>query len=243
MKRFPFGLTAAALIAFTVLVGLGVWQVRRLAWKRDLLSKIEALQHAQARPIDAVVVPTARPADLAFRRVRADCASASPAPVVYRYAVHDGAVAWRLLSACRLSRGAYDGIMLDRGVVTRFGGLMAPVRAAFPAPVAVTGVLRAPGPKPMLDAEGVAAPSEVTVVRIVDDAALAKMAKAAGLAHPVPYLLAVESERPPPAGIVPVALPPDIPNNHFIYALTWFAFAGILACFYGALVRRRMRTT
>ena len=93
------------------------------------------------------------------------------------------------------------------------------------------------------DAEVAASGPDMTVVRIVDDAALARMAKASGLARPVPYLLAVENETPSPPGIVPAALPPDIPNNHFIYALTWFAFAGILVCFYGALLRRRMRTT
>ena len=243
MKRFPFGLTAAALIAFSFLIGLGVWQVRRLAWKRDLLTRIEALRHAPARPIDTVVVATARRDDLAFRRVRADCVAAPLAPVVYRYAVYDGAVAWRLLSPCRLAHGAYDGVMLDRGIVTRFGGLMTPAAVAFPAPVAVLGVLRAPGAKPMFDADNAAAPSAATVVRIVDAPALARLAKAAGLARPMPYLLAVESETPPPPGLVPVALPPDVPNNHFIYALTWFAFAGILACFYGALVWRRMRKT
>ena len=32
----------------------------------------------------------------------------------------------------------------------------------------------------------------------------------------------------------------DIPNNHFVYALTWFALAGILAWFYGALLLRRL---
>jgi surfeit locus 1 family protein len=51
----------------------------------------------------------------------------------------------------------------------------------------------------------------------------------------------VESERAAPQGVVPAALPQDIPNNHFVYALTWFALAGILAWFYGALLLRRLR--
>ena len=66
------------------------------------------------------------------------------------------------------------------------------------------------------------------------------MARQSGLAHPAPYLLAVEAETPAPPGITPAALPQDIPNNHFVYALTWFALAGILAWFYVALVWRRL---
>jgi surfeit locus 1 family protein len=63
-----------------------------------------------------------------------------------------------------------------------------------------------------------------------------------GLARPAPYILAVESERPAPAGILPAALPRDIPNNHLVYALTWFALAAILAWFYGAMLVRRLRS-
>jgi cytochrome oxidase assembly protein ShyY1 len=46
--RFPVGLTLASLIAFAILIGLGVWQVKRLAWKTDMLARIEAIQHAPA---------------------------------------------------------------------------------------------------------------------------------------------------------------------------------------------------
>ena len=51
MKR-PGALTSlVALIAFCILIGLGVWQVQRLKWKTDLLRRIDALQAAPARPL------------------------------------------------------------------------------------------------------------------------------------------------------------------------------------------------
>lgn len=46
------------------------------------------------------------------------------------------------------------------------------------------------------------------------------------------------SSAPPP--LLPVAppTPADIPNNHFAYAIQWFAFAAVLLAIYVLLVRR-----
>ena len=77
--------------------------------------------------------------------------------------------------------------------------------------------------------------------RVVDRAALTSLARDAGVSRPAPYLLATESEIPAVAGVVPAALPQDIPNNHLVYALTWFALAGVMAWFYVALLLRRLR--
>ena len=77
------------------------------------------------------------------------------------------------------------------------------------------------------------------VLQAVDGAALALVA-----GHPAaPYYLAVESERPAPTGLTPAPLPQDIPNNHFAYALTWFALAGVLVWMWAGLVIGRMRGT
>ena len=123
MKRVPLGLTIATLLAFILLAGLGVWQLHRLAWKRDLLARIEALNHASAQPIEAVVARPHFDEAAEFVRVSARCApGADPAAVAYRYALRDGAVGWRLLTVCRLTAGPYDGVLLDRGLVRRFTG-------------------------------------------------------------------------------------------------------------------------
>ncbi len=247
MKRFPLALTLATALALALLIGLGVWQLHRLAWKEDLLARIEALRSAPARPAAEVLALAARGDDVAYRRVAATCLPpAGPVRDAYRYALKDGEVGWRLLSACRLDgAGPYDGVVIDRGLVARLAGAMAPSGAPSGAdvarPVQVTGVLRVPGSRPWLGpAETAAAAGGQRTFRVLDKAALAGVAADNGVRRPAPYILAVEAETPTPPGLVPVALPVDIPNNHFVYALTWFALAGILVWFYLALLIRRL---
>lgn len=242
MRRFPVGLTVAAGLAFAILVGLGVWQLQRLTWKEGLLAKVAALRGAPAQPIGRVLARAARGEAVGFVRVRADCAAAHAlSPTVYRYALRDGQVGWRLMSVCALAGAPYDGVLLDRGLVARFAGAMAPAAATFPEPAAVTGVLRSLGAKPLLGGAAASGDAAMTVLRVVDAAALKAVAGRAGLATPAPYLLAVEAETPALAGVTPAALPQDIPNNHLIYALTWFVLAGVLAWIYGATVVNSIR--
>lgn len=245
MKRFPVVLTVVSLIAFGVLVGLGSWQLQRLVWKQGVLARIEALRHAPPRPIDQVMAAAARGEDVDYARAVAHCAPpAAPSPTVYRYALREGQVGWRLLTACHLAVGdagaPYDGVILDRGLVARFTGAMAPSAARFPEPGAVIGVMRALGAKPWLSVDPPPTPARVPALRLVDRDAVRLIAAQSGLRRPAPYVLATESEAPSPPGLRPAALPEDVPNNHLVYALTWFALAGILSWFYGALLLRRL---
>jgi surfeit locus 1 family protein len=237
VKRFPVGLTLVAAFALAVLIGLGAWQLQRLAWKEHLLARIAALQTARPRPIGDALTAAARGEDMAFTRVAATCLPpTSPAPAVYRYALRDGRVGWRLMSSCVLTGAPWPGVVLDRGLVTRFAGQMEPAAATFPATVQVIGVLRAPGRHSFLDAPPSRTPDGALVLQAVDPAALRLVA--GGVTAPL--YLAVESETPAPAGITPAALPQDVPNNHFVYALTWFGLAGVLVWMWAAYVIRRV---
>lgn len=228
----------AAAVGLLVLVGLGTWQLHRLAWKQHLLARIGALSHAPARPVGAVMA-AANGADVGFTRVSADCApGATPKRVIYRYALRDGRVGWRLMGFCPLAAGPWTGVVLDRGLVQRFAGQMSPGPAAFPPAERVTGILRSPGRRSFLDVPPRFEAGDVTL-QALDRTALSLIAGAGQ--RPAPWYLAVESEAPPPAGVSPAPLPQDIPNNHFVYALTWFGLAGVLLWTWAAYVWRRMR--
>jgi surfeit locus 1 family protein len=224
---------------FVALVFLGSWQVQRLAWKEALLAKIAALQHAPAEPLQTALIATG---SQDFRRVSVHCLPGpSIGPSLYRYAVQDGRIGWRLLAACRIDRGPFDGVMLDRGLVTDFTSLTAPKAGAYPPSVNVVGLLRAPGPTPWLGKAMMDSGPGFLALRVADAPSIHHLAAIAGLARPAPYLLAVESETPAARGLAPAAIPVEIPNNHLVYAMTWYALAGILVWFYLAMLFARYR--
>jgi surfeit locus 1 family protein len=232
-------LTLAAAVGLAVLLGLGVWQLQRLAWKTNLLARIAALKHAPARAAIPTLDQAAQGAPVDYIRIKVHCAPiTSPGPATYRYALRGGHVGWRLMGFCALPGAPYAGIVLDRGLVDRFTGRMSPVTAAFPAPVEAVGILRSPGKPSFLDTPPNTIAGGAVMLQSVTQASLDAIARRAGAAGAAPYYLAVESETPAPHGVTPAALPGDIPNNHFVYALTWFGLAGVLVWMWAAYVGR-----
>lgn len=242
MKRFPFGLTIAALTVFVLLVGLGLWQLRRLEETNLNRSRIAALVRAPSEPLESLLA-RARPGDrLDHTRVSLRCESSEvPAPIIYRYSVVDGAVGWRLLAMCRLAAAGYDGIAIDRGHVAALDGAMSPPALSFREPQALTGVLRSLGGMTSFGDTMQSVVAGVRLVRVVDAHAIDAMARPSGLKAPAPYYVVVESETPALEGVTPAPVAEDVPRDNFEYALTWFGLAGALGCVYAALVWRRLR--
>jgi len=254
--RFPVGLTLASLIAFVILIGLGVWQVKRLAWKTDMLSHIEALQHAPAQPLTAAL---AKGGDLEFTRVEIDCPGLGGAPFGTIYAVQDGQIGRRLVSACKGDLGRYDGVLVDRGLITDSTPTNPPVVEGG-ASVHVVGVLRRGDRKPPRDTVQ-AGGGRLTVSGEIGGKAIAPtstiyspapplwfgrhlptVAAYLGVKNPAPYFLMAETPTNPefPA-LRPAAIPTDIPNNHLSYAITWFGLAAALVGVYAALLRKTLK--
>jgi surfeit locus 1 family protein len=212
-RRFPIGLTIAAATLFAIMCGLGMWQLQRAAWRDRELARIAALTHASPRPVGPVLAAAAGGADVSFARVEAQCAPAAPAPAAFHMVTDRGDWIARTLGACRLPVGAYDGLVVDRGFLEASRGSPNPPTLSLPAPGEVVGVLY---PQP-------AGP-------------------ALGLAHPAPYVLAVERETPPAPGVRPAPYPGGASESfQYVgaYAPTWFGLAGVLACVYAAMLWRR----
>jgi len=244
VKRFPFVLTFVALLAFLVLTGLGVWQVRRLAWKENLLARVATLRGAPPQPLETVLARARGGEDVAYHRVSVRCANPDgQTPVIFLYGIHDGQVAWRALDVCRLTAGPADAILIDRGVVTQFTGAPGPAATMLPPPGQIVGVLRSFGAKPLIGPVEATRTGGPRLFQALEGQAVADLLRSKGATRPAALFLAVESESPAIPGLAPEALPEDIPNNHFAYALTWFALAAVLAWFYGALLLRRLRSS
>lgn len=235
-RRFPAVLTLVTLVALAILISLGVWQVKRLAWKEALLARVAALQSAPARPADAVLAQMAAGGDADFTRVALDCPGLAKAPFLELYAVRDGEPGVRLVSACPIKTAGYGAVLVDRGFVAQTVSARPPVDPADRTPFALTGVFRKPD-KPSF----VTPPNDVAGNHWYwrDHAA---MAKALGLGAPAPQVLMAETPTNPDwKALVPAPVPADIPNRHLEYALTWFGLAAALAGVYAALLWRKWK--
>ncbi|MBC7667199.1 MAG: SURF1 family protein [Gemmatimonadaceae bacterium] len=220
-RRFPIGLTIATLIAFAILCALGGWQIKRLAWKEDLLARIEVLKTAPAQPLATVLARADGGEDVAWTRVSVDCAVGRSETLPPVYGVRDGDIVWRATVPCPTTAGSYGLILLDLGVIKAMTGQTAPGPVTLAAPAHAVGVLMAP--------KTLGGDRQATLQRFAAD-------------KPAPFILMVETATPAPPGITPAPLPAEISNRHLEYALTWFGLAVTLLFIYAAMLWRKMRS-
>lgn len=230
MKRFPWVLTSLAAVLLAVLVGLGVWQMKRMAWKEGLIAASAAAEQRPPAPLDQVLADP-KPE---FRRALVVCRGLATAPYVELQSIHDGAAGVRLVSACR-PEGLNQTFLVDRGFVADGISARPPVRAGDAMPLALLVVLR------RAEAPSAMSPPPSNGRFFARDAqAMAAALKAQGpLADWT--LFAVTSSNPQWQALTPSAPPAAFSNNHLGYALTWFGLALALVAFYGVLLRRRLR--
>ncbi len=214
------GAALATAIAFALLVGLGVWQLQRLAWKDGILAEIS---DAEASP------PVALPAN------------PSPfAKVAAAGTLHD--VGLYALDVRDMPRGPVEGadrlgildrpgappLLVDEGWVPE-GTPAMPPRAAT-----VTGYVHAP------NRPGPFTPSPDPATHHFYALDPASIGAALGIPGLAPYTLVALGAVPPGVVPIPATTLPRPPNNHLSYAVTWFALAaGLLAVF--ATYARRSR--
>jgi surfeit locus 1 family protein len=238
MKRFPIGLTIAVAISLVILIVLGTWQVQRLHWKARLLADIEAARTAAPVSIDEILRRKAAGQDVEWRKVQLTCEDAPGGAPVILYGLFDGEIAWRVVAPCRLA-GRGEVVALERGVLHAMDGVVDPTAIPrLPPPRAVVGVVR------LVSAASSLAPSSPERiaggfrVRARDAAALAAVTGSGGVSD---LYVSVETETPPATDLEPAPTPPDIPNRHLEYALTWYGLAGALLAIYAAMLWRRFK--
>jgi surfeit locus 1 family protein len=236
-RRFPIGLTIAVGISLLILLGLGSWQLQRLAWKNAVLSRVAALQAAPAQSGPAALERMAAGADLDFTRVRLQCPGLASAPYLELFSVREGAAGSRLISACRISGARYRSVLVDRGFVADATSARPPIDVSDLRPVEIVGVLRQP------EAGNPFSPTNDPAANrwyVRDIAAMAAQLKADA---PAPLTLMAEtSSNPEWAALEPAPLPADIPNRHLEYALTWFGLAAALVGVYAAMLWRKWKS-
>ncbi len=240
--RRPLALIAGLLV-IAVLLGLGTWQVQRLAWKEALIAQVDARIHAASVPAPASLSDEGA----AYTRVTARGRYIAGASSLAQAATARGSGYW-VLSPLRTRGGLI--ILINRGFV--------PTRAAPPVPTGVqivTGLLRISEP-----GGGFLRDNDPAADRWYSRDVPAIAAKR-GLAGVAPYFIDAEAtgqtnvpnfgHNPgqdsgqvtgqvtgqPIAGLTVV----QFPNNHLVYAITWYILAAMAAAALLFLIRQPRR--
>jgi surfeit locus 1 family protein len=220
----------AAAVALGVLISLGLWQLDRKAWKEELIT---ALQQRLA------AMPVALPPSAEWTRLTAAQDEFLRVTMTAQF-LHDhealvytggstlreagGGQGYWVFTPARVAAG--ELVMVNRGFVpdskqepaARLDGQVG-------GPISMVGVLRWPEKPGLFTPPGDPA-HNIWFAR--DSAAIA----AANGISVAPFYVELESPEPP--GGLPRAgrLRPNLPNNHFGYAITWFGLAAVLVGVY-----------
>jgi surfeit locus 1 family protein len=237
-RRSLFWLGLFTLLALALLVGLGVWQLQRLAWKEALIAEVEARAGAPAveAPSEADWAKL-RPSDYEYRHVRVSG--------VYDFSRQ--ALVFRALEAprgrysgpgslavtpLRLASGAY--VLVNRGFVPQDQREKFQSAAQSPEEATVTGLMRSSEPRTWFTPSDDPAHGQWFTR---DPAAIAAALK---LERAAPFTIDADAGRPgelPQGGETILAFP----NNHLGYAFTWFGMALALVGVFAAYVVKHWR--
>jgi surfeit locus 1 family protein len=215
-RRFLF--FGAAVVGVIVFVALGAWQVQRLAWKRDLIARVDA--RLQAPPIEAPGAARFDALEHEFRRVTLRGRFLNDRETLVQATTKLGGGYWVLTPfvsdddfTVLVNRGFVETSRRDARDWTRIDGptgLRGLVRVSEPG----GGFLR--GNRPADDR---------WYSRDVD-----AIARARDLGSVAPYFVDADvAESPAPGAPTGGLTVVRFRNNHLQYALTWFALAALLA--------------
>ncbi len=244
---------------------LGVWQLRRLAWKEALIAQVDARVHAA--PVD---LPNA--ADDSLARPGGDSAITTAVPhrigdaaLAYLHVRVRGHYLWekttRVQGTSDLGMGFWvltplrrpdNGlVMVNRGFLTAEQARRVPVTAPYPRCAAAMPVCEVTGLVRLSEPGGTALRANQPAAGRWFSRDIAAIARAQGL-PPLPPLFidadadpatnregtaAVAAADQPVGGLTVV----QFSNNHLGYALTWFALALLTPVATAIVLRERQR--
>lgn len=226
-------LLALCVIGTLLFTSLGIWQVQRLFWKRDLITRVEARIH-----VSPVAVPPHREwaalnfHDQEYRHVQARGVFLHDREALVDALTERGPGAWVLTPLVTT-----DGVIfVNRGFVPP-DSRDARTRSAsqVPGEVTITGLLRPSEPDGR-----VLRPNDPTADRWFSRDVVA-IGLSRGLSEVAPFFIEADSASNPggvPVGGLTVV---RFRNAHLVYAATWFGLAAL--CVLGLVLLLNSRET
>jgi surfeit locus 1 family protein len=235
--RSSLWLTVLSLAAIVLLIALGVWQVERRAWKLALIDRVEQRVHTAAQPIPS---PAAWPAITAasdeYRHVSVTGRFLHDRETLVQAVTEEGPGYWVLTP---LKRDDGTLVLVNRGFVpTERRDASTRQEGNLQGRVELSGLLRVSEPK------GGFLRSNDSVHDRWYSRDVAAIATARDLHDVAPFFIDADAGSQTSNGPIGGLTVVRFPNNHLIYALTWFALAFMLAgrlfvTFGGGLFRRQ----
>lgn len=231
---------ALAAIGIAVLIGLGFWQLERLAWKEDLIARVEARTKLPAVPIPAEADwPNVNAARDEYRHVSANGRFQHAREALVYMALSEskgrffGQGYW-VLTPLELVSGAI--VIVNRGFV--------PLERKDPATrregqiegrVTVTGLLRMP------EIPNWFTPANEPARGAWYRRDPAEIARHFGLVRAASFM--IDADAAPVPGVLPQGGETRLvfANDHLGYALTWFGLALALLGVFTVFARQRLR--
>lgn len=230
-------LTVLSLAAFVVLIALGVWQIERRTWKLALIDRVEQRVHAPAQPVPSPAAwPAVSTANDEYRHVSLKGRFLHDRETLVQAVTEEGPGYWVLTP---LQRDDGTQVFVNRGFVPSERRDASTRRDGNPdGEVKITGLLRMTEPK------GGFLRNNVPQHNRWFSRDVAAIAAARGLDNVAPFFVDADAGSQTAGGPIGGLTVVRFPNNHLIYALTWFALALMLAgrlfvTFGGGLFRRK----
>ena len=209
------------MIGVALLSGLGVWQLKRLAWKEGLIAEVSARVHGT--PVDApapAVWNSLSPADYEYRHVRLDGVyDYSHQALVFRALGSPrgrfGGPGYLVMTPLKIPSG--ESVIVNRGFVP--DDRKADAASGLQGETEVVGLMRSSEDRTWFTPADDPAKGE-WFTRDVEG-----LARAMALGAHAPFSIDAD------AGLDPMTLPEggetvlSFPNNHLSYAYTWFGMA------------------
>ncbi len=226
---------AASLAGVAILVGLGVWQLRRLAWKEALIAAAESRARAAPAALPSPSAwPQLRPAEYEYRRVATRG--------IYDYSQQElifsaldeprgryGGVGYFVMTPLRLADGAT--VIVDRGFVP--DAMRAEADKGPRGETGIVGLMRASEPRNLFT------PADDPAHRLFFTRDVEALARAMSLGVHAPFIIDAEAGPDPLPQGGETRL--SFVNNHLAYAFTWFGLAAALIGVLGVYARGQRR--
>ncbi len=232
---WPFVFAGAA---GAVLMGLGVWQLQRLAWKARVIAQIEARAKAAPEPLPAMAEwPNLRPEAYEYRHVQFDGRFENNKEALIFRASGGGRrePGYLVLTPLRLSTGGY--VIVNRGYAPADRKEpSARIAGEIEGETHVSGLMRQPEPRNLFT------PADDPAAGLYFTRDPALIAAHFVLAQAAPF--SVDADDAPVPGGWPKGGATELafPNNHLSYALTWFGLALALFGVFGAYAWRELKS-